>query len=350
MLSNPQLTDTRAMQLALQEAGRGRRGANPLVGAVILDATGQVLASGWHRGAGTAHAEADALARARAAGIDLRGARMFVTLEPCNHTGRTGPCSVAIAAAGITEVTYAHPDTTEEAAGGASYLRSQGITVRDSLLREEAHRLNARWFAATAGQRPFITAKIASSLDGFIAAADGSSQWITGEAARAEGHSLRSRADAIMVGTGTVRADNPQLTAREPEGQLARWQPLRVVMGESPLPAQSQLARAQEQGKALHYRTRDLAPVLTDLYARGVRHLLVEGGPTLITAFMRANLVDELYWYRAPLLLGAGKPALGDLGISSLEEAAPWQLDHLTENPALQTLGADIRTRLVPAG
>ncbi|MDY6051893.1 MAG: bifunctional diaminohydroxyphosphoribosylaminopyrimidine deaminase/5-amino-6-(5-phosphoribosylamino)uracil reductase RibD [Rothia sp. (in: high G+C Gram-positive bacteria)] len=343
------LTDTQAMALALTAACHGVRGANPLVGAVIVNSAGQHLATGWHQGAGTPHAEAHALAQAQAAGIDVRGARMYVTLEPCNHTGRTGPCSQAIAQAGIGQVIYAYSDTTEHAAGGAAYLRSQGIDVRGGLLESQAYDLNARWFAAATGRRPFITAKIASSLDGYIAAADGSSQWITGAEARADGHTLRARADAIMVGTGTLEADNPQLTARTDAGQLAENQPLRVVVGERPLPAGSHLGQAVQAGQALHYRTRDLAEALTDLHARGISHLMVEGGPTLITALIRANLVDELYWYRAPLLLGAGKPALGELGISSLSQAGRWQLDHLTYHPAVQTLGADVRTRLVPA-
>lgn len=343
------LTDTQAMGLALDKARKGVRGANPLVGAVIVDATGQLLATGWHRGAGTPHAEADALANAREAGIDVRGARMYVTLEPCNHTGRTGPCSVAIAKAGIAEVIYAYADTTEDAAGGATYLRSQGITVRSGVLENEAYALNARWFTAATEKRPFVTAKIASSLDGYIAAADGTSQWITGEEARADGHALRARADAIMVGTGTVQADNPQLTARTGTGQLTEHQPLRVVVGENALLEGSHLARSVAEGSALHYRTHDLTSVLTDLHARGVRHLMVEGGPTLITALIRTNLVDELYWYRAPLLLGAGKPALGDLGINSLNQAGRWQLDPAGQTPALDVLGADTLTRLIPS-
>ena len=343
------LTDTQAMGLALDKARKGVRGANPLVGAVIVDAIGQLLSTGWHRGDGSPHAEADALAKAREAGINVRGARMYVTLEPCNHTGRTGPCSVAIAKAGIAEVIYAYADTTEGAAGGAIYLRSQGITVRGGVLENEAYALNARWFAAATGKRPFVTAKIASSLDGYIAATDGTSQWITGEEARADGHTLRARADAIMVGTGTVQADNPQLTARTGTGQPTEHQPLRVVVGESALLEGSHLARAVDQGNALHYRTRDLTSVLTDLHGRGVRHLMVEGGPALITALIRTNLVDELYWYRAPLLLGAGKPALGDLGITSLDQAGRWQLDPAGQTPALDVLGADTLTRLIPS-
>ena len=343
------LTDTQAMGLALDKARKGVRGANPLVGAVIVDAIGQLLSTGWHRGDGSPHAEADALAKAREAGINVRGARMYVTLEPCNHTGRTGPCSVAIAKAGIAEVIYAYADTTEGAAGGATYLRSQGITVRGGVLENEAYALNARWFAAATGKRPFVTAKIASSLDGYIAATDGTSQWITGEEARTDGHTLRARADAIMVGTGTVQADNPQLTARTGTGQPTEHQPLRVVVGESALLEGSHLAHSVAEGSALHYRTRDLATVLTDLHARGVCHLMVEGGPTLISALIRTNLVDELYWYRAPLLLGAGKPALGDLGITSLDQAGRWQLDPAGQTPALDVLGADTLTRLIPS-
>lgn len=342
------LTDSQAMELALSAARKGTRGANPLVGAVILSADGRHLVTGWHRGAGTPHAEADAIAQAHAEGIDLAGTRMLVTLEPCNHTGRTGPCSHAIAHAGISEVIYAYGDSTDQAAGGADYLRSQGITVSSGLRAQESFALNRRWFQAQAAGRPFITGKIASSLDGFIAASDGTSQWITGAQARQDGHALRSRVDAIAVGTATVRADNPQLTARR-DGQLAERQPLRVVIGQSSLPVGSYLQSAVAAGKALHYRTRELTEVFSDLYSRGVRHLMIEGGPTLLTACLTQDLVDELYWYRAPLLLGAGKPALGDLGIASLSQAARWELDALGTVPALRQLGADTAAHLLPA-
>lgn len=337
-----------AMRLALAAARRGLRGANPLVGAVILSADGHHLVTGWHRGAGTPHAEAHAIAQARSAGIDLTGARMLVTLEPCNHTGRTGPCAHAIAQAGISEVIYASSDTTDLAAGGGDYLRSQGITVGSGLLAEESFALNRRWFQAQVAGRPFVTAKIASSLDGFIAAGDGTSQWITGPEARQDGHTLRSRVDAIAVGTATVAADNPQLTARG-QGLLSERQPLRVVIGRSSLPDASYLQSAVAAGQALHYRRRELTEVFSDLYRQGVRHLMIEGGPTLLTACMAQDLVDELYWYRAPLLLGAGKPALGELGIDTLSRAARWELDDLGMSPALRQLGVDTATHLVPS-
>lgn len=346
MLGNigQELTDSQAMALALNAARCGQRGANPLVGAVVLSPENRVLSVGWHRGAGTPHAEADALAHAHQAGADLRGARMLVTLEPCNHTGRTGPCSHAVAEAGISELIYAYADTTAEASGGADYLRSRGVQVSHGLLEQEAYELNARWFAA-AGRRPFITAKIASSLDGFIAAADGSSQWITGPESRADGHTLRARADAILVGTGTVKADNPQLTARI-DGQLAPRQPLRAVMGHT-LPSHSHLAAETLAGKALHLATRDPRIAAAELYSRGVRHLMIEGGPTVLSAFLAAGLVDELIWYRAPLLLGAGRAAVTDLGVDTLSQAHHWQLDDLGLQPALRQLGADTATHLL---
>ena len=221
------LTDDCAMRLALKAARQGIRGANPLVGAIITNSTGQVLHVGWHRGAGTPHAEADALAQARAAGTDLRGASMYVSLEPCNHTGRTGPCSHAIVAAGVRRVRYAYPDTTS-AAGGAVHLRNNGV---DAQLMEgfsaDSYLLNERWFIAVAKRRPFITAKSASTLDGFIAAADGTSKWITGPAARIDGHLIRHRSDAVMIGTRTTLMDDPTLDARDANGERLGCPPQR---------------------------------------------------------------------------------------------------------------------------
>lgn len=341
-----EVTDRQAMELALDAARCGLRGANPLVGAVVLAPDRRVLSIGWHRGAGSAHAEAAAIARAQEAGANLRGARMFVTLEPCNHTGRTGPCSRAVAQAGISQLVYAYADTTETAGGGADYLRSCGLEVSGGLLEAEAYALNARWFTAAEQKRPFVTAKIASSLDGFIAAADGSSQWITGQASRADGHDLRARADAILVGTETVVADNPRLTARQ-QGALNARQPLRAVMGLRDLPATSHLAAEVAAGRAVHLRTRDPRRALTDLYSRGVRHLMIEGGPTVLSAFLTAHLVDDLIWYRAPLFLGAGRRAVTDLGITSLSAAARWLPDDLALQPALRQLGQDTATHLI---
>lgn len=339
------LSADQAMHLALDAARQGIRGANPLVGAVIVDADSALLSVGWHRGAGTAHAEADALAKAHQAGIDVRGAHMFVSLEPCNHTGRTGPCSHAIAQADIARVTFAYADSTDDAAGGAAYLRQQGIAVHQGLLSQESEALNARWFAAAQRRRPFTTAKIASTLDGKIAAADGTSQWITGAPSRADGHLIRARADAVLAGTGTVVADDPALTARDAQGAPFAKQPRAVVMGNRDIPESAQLASASN---TLHLRSHDPLEVAGALYEHGVRHLMIEGGPTVLSAFLAADLVDEIFWYQAPKILGAGRSAVADWGISTLRGASEWQLDDLGMSPAISTLGTDARMHLVP--
>ncbi|MCU1555179.1 MAG: riboflavin biosynthesis protein RibD, partial [Arthrobacter sp.] len=220
-----------AMDAALEAALQGPRGANPLVGAVVMAADGTRLVTGHHRGAGTAHAEADVIAQAAAAGHDLSGTTMLVTLEPCNHCGRTGPCAQAIIDAGITDVVYAVDDPHDPAAGGAATLRAAGVRVRSGLAAVAALDLNRRWFNAVAVKRPFVTLHIAQTLDSRIAAADGTSQWISSPESLADNHALRGRIDAILVGTQTVLVDNPRLTARNPDGGLAAKQPLRVVMG-----------------------------------------------------------------------------------------------------------------------
>lgn len=339
------LSSEQLMQLALDASLQGIRGANPLVGAVLANSRGEVLHVGWHRGAGSPHAEADALAQARAAGTDLRGTHMFVSLEPCNHTGRTGPCSRAVADAGVSYLHFAIGDETEDAAGGAAYLRSRGVTVESGLLKDRAEKINRRWFVAAKAKRPWVTAKIASTLDGFIAAEDGSSQWITGAQARADGHELRQRADAILVGTQTVVTDNPRLSARDSAGRESGSQPLRVIMGERDLPEDLAVFR---DSKVLQVRSRRPRVVLNELYSRGVRHLMIEGGPTVVSAFLRENLVDELLWYQAPKVLGAGRRGVGDLGISTLSEAGQWDLDDLGMQQALLQMGGDIRLHLAP--
>ncbi len=291
-------------------------GPNPRVGCVLVDAEGRTVGEGVHRGAGTAHAEVDALAQA---GDAARGATAIVTLEPCNHTGRTGPCSEALLAAGVARVVYAQSDPHALAAGGADRLRSAGIDVDGGLLAQEAASLNEAWTYAVTTGRPFVTWKVASTLDGRVAAADGTSRWITGDAARAEVHLWRRRCDAIAVGTGTVLVDDPHLTARDEHGDLADRQPLRVVVGLSDIPSGAHVLDAS--APSLHLRTRDPAEVLATLAQLEVRHLLLEGGPRLGAAFLAAGLVDEVVWYVAPMLLGAGSPAVADWGITTLGEA-----------------------------
>lgn len=338
------------MGLALAEAARGPRGANPLVGAVLADRDGTVLAVGHHRGAGTAHAEPDALAAARRAGTDPRGATLCVTLEPCDHTGRTGPCTEAILAAGVTRVIIGAPDPTGDGAGGAARLCAAGVEVITGVLPEQARELNHRWTRARAEDRPFVTAKTASTADGFVAAADGTSRWITGPEARAHAHRLRARVDAVLVGTGTALADDPRLTARDETGASLAHQPLRAVMGRRTLPDTAALTR---DGGALRLDTRDPVEALRRLRERGVEHVLLEGGPTLLTAFLAADLVDELWWYRAPLLLGEGAPAIGPLGVGGLGEARRWRTDRTGPGISdaargVEILGPDVLTRCEP--
>ncbi|MDP9983150.1 diaminohydroxyphosphoribosylaminopyrimidine deaminase/5-amino-6-(5-phosphoribosylamino)uracil reductase [Pseudarthrobacter oxydans] len=335
-----------AMEAALAAARQGPRGANPLVGAVVINADGTPLVTGRHRGAGTAHAEADAIDQAKAAGLDLSGTTMVVTLEPCNHSGRTGPCAQAIIGAGITDVVYAIDDPHDPAAGGAATLRAAGVRVRSGLGAEAALELNRRWFDAVAATRPFVTLHIAQTLDSRIAASDGTSQWISSPESLADNHALRGRIDAILVGTQTVLVDNPRLTARGADGEPASRQPLRVVMGYRGIPDGA--AINGDDGKVLHLPTRDPREALDELFAAGVRHLMVEGGSRILSAFLAAGLVDELIVYLAPTLLGSGTPALEDLGITTLADAQQWEWDPASGG-AVQQLGRDLRLHLRPA-
>ena len=337
--------ETTAMEVALEAARRGPRGANPLVGAVVVDPDGRHLVTGFHRGAGTAHAEADAIAQAAAAGLDLSGCTMVVTLEPCNHTGRTGPCAQAIIAAGISDVVYAVDDPHDPAAGGAATLRAAGIGVRSGLGAAESLDLNRQWFEAVTAKRPFVTLHIAQTLDSRIAAEDGTSQWISSTESLADNHALRGRIDAILVGTQTVLVDNPRLTARDPLGAPAASQPVRAVMGLRDVPPDA--AVWGTDGLVAHLRTRDPHDALTLLYASGTRHLMVEGGSRILSAFLTAGLVDELIVYLAPTLLGSGTPALEGLGISTLADAQQWEWDE-SDGGAVRTLGRDLRLHLRP--
>jgi diaminohydroxyphosphoribosylaminopyrimidine deaminase / 5-amino-6-(5-phosphoribosylamino)uracil reductase len=293
-------------------------GPNPRVGCVLLDRTGQPVAEGHHRGAGHPHAEIQALA---ALGGSAEGLTAVVTLEPCNHTGRTGPCAQALVEAGVARVVHAQSDPNPVAAGGAARLRDAGVEVVGGLLADEAQALNRAWSFGLAHGRPLVTWKYAATLDGRSAAADGTSRWISNPAARRDTHRLRAESDAILVGTGTVLDDDPQLTVRDEEDRpLARErQPLRVVMGRRATPAGRRVL--DDAADTLLLPTRDPAEVLGELWRRGRRHLFLEGGPTVAAAFLRAGLVDEVVAYVAPLLLGDGRSAVGDLGIATLSEA-----------------------------
>lgn len=290
-------------------------GPNPRVGCVILNSSGAVVAEGAHRGAGTPHAEVAALSIAGAA---ARGGTAVVTLEPCNHTGRTGPCTQALIDAGVARVVFAQPDPHAIAAGGADRLRDAGIDVEAEVEVDAARDLNREWSAAAARGYPFVTWKVATTLDGRVAAADGTSRWISGPESRRDVHRLRARCDAIVIGTGTLLTDDPTLTVRDAPVPLT-GQPLRVVVGHTDIPRGARIL--DDAAPTLHLRTHDPRAVMNELAEREVRHVLLEGGPTLAAAFLAADLVDEVVWYVAPVIVGAGPSAIGDLGIGTIAEA-----------------------------
>jgi diaminohydroxyphosphoribosylaminopyrimidine deaminase/5-amino-6-(5-phosphoribosylamino)uracil reductase len=294
------------------------------VGCVLLADDGTTVAEGHHRGPGTAHAEADALTRGGAA---ARGTTAVVTLEPCNHTGRTGPCTEALVAAGVRRVVYAESDANPVAAGGRAVLEAAGIEVESGLLADEAASLAEVYRLALREQRPFVTWKLATTLDGRSAAADGTSRWVSSAAARRDTHRLRALSDTMLVGTGTVAVDDPLLTVRDDQGRPLAVQPLRAVMGQRDLPAGRRVFTRYSDGdpdgdaESVHLRTRDPHEALAALWSRGRQHVFLEGGPTLAAAFVTAGLVDRIVAYVAPMFLGAGPAAVGDLGITTIAGA-----------------------------
>jgi diaminohydroxyphosphoribosylaminopyrimidine deaminase/5-amino-6-(5-phosphoribosylamino)uracil reductase len=305
----------RAMRRALELAHRGPAGgSNPQVGCVLLGPDGELLAEGWHRGAGTPHAEADALAKVpEGAAV---GATAVVTLEPCDHTGRTGPCSRALIAAGVSRVVFAQTDPHALAAGGAERLRAAGVRVVPGVLEDEAAALNEHWTASLRLGRPWVTAKWASSLDGRIAAADGSSRWITSAEARADVHRRRAEHGAIVVGSGTAFADDPALTARDASGALLPHQPVPVVVGRRD-PADDAAVHDHPR-PLLRVREHDPRAVLDAIADTGATSAFLEGGPTVVSAFLAADLVDEVLVYLAPTLLGGDRLATLDLGVPTI--------------------------------
>jgi diaminohydroxyphosphoribosylaminopyrimidine deaminase/5-amino-6-(5-phosphoribosylamino)uracil reductase len=315
--------------LAASTRVHGTTSPNPPVGAVVLDAAGDVAAVGATTPVGGPHAEVVAL---RQAGPRARGGTVVVTLEPCAHHGRTPPCTEALQAAGVAAVVFAVPDPHRLASGGADVLRAAGIAVHTGVLADEVARGPLRaWLHAVRTGRPHVTWKLAATLDGRSAAVDGTSRWITGAAARAEVHALRATMDAVVVGTGTVLADDPALTARNPDG-TERRRPLRVVVGHRDVPPGFVLAAPD----VLHLRTHDPDEVLGALHARGAVDVLLEGGPRLAGAFVAAGRVDRVLAYLAPALLGAGPAALAEAGVGTIDDIARLEVDEV------RRAGADV--------
>lgn len=329
-----------AMRLAVEQshAVKGATYPNPPVGAVILDAAGAVAGVGATERVGGAHAEVVAL---RAAGERAHGGTAVVTLEPCNHHGRTPPCVDALLDAGVAAVVYAVADPNPAAAGGAARLQAAGLTVSAGVAADEVAAGPLReWLHKQRTGLPHVTWKFATSVDGRSAAADGSSQWITSTAARADLHRRRAAADAIVVGTGTVFVDNPSLTARLPDGALAAQQPLRVVVGRRVIPPDS--AVLNQDSPTVVLQTRDPHEVLRALADR--TDVLLEGGPTLAGAFLRAGVVHRILAYVAPMLLGGPVTAVDDVGVATIGGALRWRYD------GVEQIGPDLLLSLTAGG
>lgn len=338
--------DEKWMKLALKEAakGVGRTSPNPVVGALVVKA-GRVVGRGYHRKAGTAHAEVVAL---KEAGKKARGACLYTTLEPCNHHGKTPPCTDAILEAGIQRVVFASNDPNPLVNGrGVRRLRRLGLDVVAGVLEASADALNRPFFKVVQTGLPWVTLKAAVTLDGKLATASGDSQWVSGEASRRMVHALRNQVDAVLVGRGTAQLDNPLLTARLPGKNR---NPLRVVVDSHlSLPKTLQLfstsqmaptlvatlentnrkkaAGLQAQGVDTQFFPEkegrvDLEHLLRHLAQRGVSHLLVEGGAALFASLLTAELVDSLLLFVAPKIIGnSGLSWVGELGVGSMQEA-----------------------------
>ncbi len=347
-----------ARALSLAARGRGRVSPNPLVGAVVVRG-GRVLAEGWHRAHGELHAEAAAIAAARAAGHeDLSGATLYCNLEPCCYRSpekRQPPCTEAILESGISRVVAANRDPNPRVDGaGFGILRKAGVEVVEGVLSARGEELNEAFFHSVRTGRPFVHLKLAQSLDGRVAAASGDSKWITDERARREVHRLRASCDAVLVGSGTVAADDPELNVRLCAGR----DPLRVVLSSRlGIPLSAKLLRSGAAEKLVAFRAElpagdpgaetvhvkenalrllgvrvfavpagrdgglDLGAVLEGLHSIGLRSVLVEGGPRVFTSFVRSGLYDKVSVFAAPMLIGEGRSAIGDLGVRRVAAA-----------------------------
>lgn len=358
----------RALELAQQSIGLSD--PNPRVGCVLHDAHGQLAGEGHTQQAGGAHAEVMALRDAAAAGRSVLGGTAWVSLEPCAHHGRTPPCADALVAAGLARVVVATADPFAQVAGrGMARLQAAGLQValaEPGATTRAAHALNIGFFSRVIRQRPWVRLKIAASLDGRTALADGSSQWITGSQARADGHRWRKRSGAVLTGLGTVRDDDPRLDVRE---VATAQQPLRVVVDSAfhtpvtarllALPGRAWVVGAQAHPQRMDALRKagatvmllpgpqgqvDLAMLLAHLAADGVNELQVEAGATLNGALVQAGLVDELLVYLAPKLLGPGRDMVGLSALQNLSQSMPLRFE------AIRQIGDDLCIRACRVG
>ena len=331
---------TAAMLRALELAALSPLyGENPQVGAVLINDAGEIIAEGWHKGAGTPHAEIDALKNLAAKGLTAAGLTAVVTLEPCNHTGKTGPCSQALIVAGVKKVVFGTYDPGTAEGGGRFTLEEAGIEVISDILRDECVQLIAPWFTNKFNNRPYVVIKWASSVDGRTAATDGSSKWITGAEAREDVHARRAASQAILVGTNTVELDDPELTARKPDGSLYENQPLRVVVGKRALNSDSRVFNSDSE--TVQFETHDLNDVMQKLFERGIRQVFVEGGAEIESQLIALGLADEFLIYVAPKLIGGPATAIRDIEVKSMDQAIDLEFIEIKK------LGADILIRAI---
>jgi diaminohydroxyphosphoribosylaminopyrimidine deaminase / 5-amino-6-(5-phosphoribosylamino)uracil reductase len=328
----------RANKLAAH--GLGLTSPNPIVGAVILNKDGQEISAGFH--AGSDHAEVIAIKNANAAGFkDLSQCTLVVTLEPCNHQGKTGPCSQAIINAGIKSVVYGISDPNPIAQGGAERLKSAGIDVISGIETAEIAFTNRAWLKKIRTGSPWVISKIAATLDGKIAASDGTSQWITCEDSRRDVAKLRNESDAIVTTTATVLADNPDLTPRfvneiNPSGRIKN--PVRIVIGERSIPSDYKVNNERAETRYIQNRS---FPALLDM-ARdaGWNQIMIEAGATFNGELVRAGLVDEIILYQAPSVLGSGTSFLTNLKIETLSDRITFTYGDITR------VGTDVKIQL----
>lgn len=322
------IDDAYAHLYSLSLQGLGVSTPNPNVSAAIYSPDGALIADGFHnRKVSIDHAEVVALKKA---GSAARGATMVVSLEPCAHTGTTPPCTEAIIDAGIAKVTYTVVDPNPIASGGAELLRAAGIEVD---YRESAHLayVQRAWLHKEVTGRPLMIWKVATTVDGKVAASDGTSQWISGPESREDVQSLRAQSDAILIGTNTAIVDNPHLI---PRGHTAR--PVRIISGEQEVPATNRIF--DDEARTISVKSKSIPDLMKLLSDEGFNQVLVEAGPTLGSALMASGNIDELIIYQAPKMLGAGKEFVSRLGISTLD-------DHLKlELISVRQLGSDIKS------
>ena len=320
----------RANELAC--LGLGSTGSNPIVGAVVVDSAGKIVGEGFHKSG--PHAEVVALEQA---GQLAKSATLFVTLEPCSHQGKTGPCSEAIIKAGIAKVVYAVRDPNLLASGGAKALEAAGIEVEFNSEVAVIAYSNRAWLHKIKNNRPYFIWKIATTLDGRTAAIDGSSKWITGPESRAEVSKLRAESSAILIGTATALADNPNLIPRD-LGKTRKTNPVRIVMGLREIPLEFNLHN--EAAETVFLRSHDFSELLKLCAEREFNQVFVESGSELGTALLKAELIDELIIFQAASLLGSGLSFIGDLGATNIKE----KMDFLIRDVA--QFGNDLKITL----